>query len=49
VLNGRYYFSNASYINTSYLLIPFRRIKYYLREVIIAKELLKTFKELFNL
>jgi hypothetical protein len=49
VLNGRYYLNNASYINTSFLLTPFRRTRYHLREVIIARVPLKTLKELFNL
>jgi hypothetical protein len=49
VLNGRYYLGNISYINTSFLLTLFRRIRYYLRKVIIVKVPLKTFKELFNL
>jgi hypothetical protein len=49
VLNGRYYLNDISYINTSFLLTPFRQIRYHLRKVIIAKVPFKTLEELFNL
>jgi hypothetical protein len=49
VLNSRYYFNNISYINISFLLTLFRRTRYYLYKVIIAKAPFKTFKEFFNL
>jgi hypothetical protein len=43
MLNGKYYLKDASYINTSALLTLFKRIKYHSREIIIAKEILKTY------
>jgi hypothetical protein len=49
VLNSKYYLRDAKYINTSTLLTLFKRIRYYLQEVIIAKQILKTYKKLFNL
>jgi hypothetical protein len=43
MLNSRYYLNNARYINTKTILTLFKRIRYYLREFIIAKEVLETY------
>jgi hypothetical protein len=43
VPNSRYYLSNTRYVNTRTILTLFKRIRYYLREIIIAREVLKTY------
>jgi hypothetical protein len=49
VLNNRYYLNNVGYINIRNILIFFKRIKYYLYKIIIAKDVLKIYQEFFNL
>jgi hypothetical protein len=46
---SRFYLGNTGYINTGYILIPFRRTRYHLRKIITAGEVPETYKELFNL
>jgi hypothetical protein len=43
MLNGKYYFKDAGYININTFLTLFKRIRYYLKEIIIAKEILKIY------
>jgi hypothetical protein len=43
VPNGRFYFGDAGYVNTRSILTPLRSTRYYLREVIAAKEVPKTY------
>ena len=41
--NGRFYLGNAGYVNTGQILTPFRRTRYYLREVIATEEVPETY------
>jgi hypothetical protein len=43
MLNSKYYFNNAKYVNIGTILTLFKRIKYYLYEIIIVKKVLKTY------
>jgi hypothetical protein len=49
VPNGIFYLGDVGYVNTRSILTLFRKTRYYLREVITAKEVPKTYQELFNL
>jgi hypothetical protein len=49
VPNGRYYLGDAGYVNTGNILTPFKKTRYYLREIIVARDALETYQEFFNL
>ena len=49
VFNSKYYLGNIGYINIGNILTPFRRIRYYLREIIITRDIPEMYQELFNL
>jgi hypothetical protein len=49
VPNGRYYLGDVGYVNTGNILTPFRRTRYYLCEIIVARDAPETYQELFNL
>jgi hypothetical protein len=46
---GRFYLGDTGYINTGYILTPFRRTRYYLYKIITTGEVPETYEELFNL
>lgn len=47
--DNKYYFADAGYHNTDYLLCPYRGVRYHLKEVALAGKKPTTREELFNL
>lgn len=49
VPEDRYYLADASYSNSDYTMIPYRGVRYHLREQSLAGQKPENVKELFNL
>ena len=49
VPEGKYYLGDAGYSNSDHLLIPYRQVRYHLKEQLLAVQKPENAKELFNL